>query len=132
MSAWFVSKLDIDLLVTAYAALKPVDDPTALGRMLWAENVKSLRCRYPDYPEEHEEQDSEVNAYVYAPLPANTRAVSKICDFYDYQTCEHPTYRKSKAYRIVRAIRAAHPTPLEQCKDLPWGIHGMVDLAAVI
>jgi hypothetical protein len=61
MSAMFVSKRDIDLLVSAMRELGSLVrigsrhdradriDPEALGRMLWAENVKSLRHRYPTH-----------------------------------------------------------------------------------
>ena len=60
MSAFFVSKDNIDLLASAIRQFQaPVRigdqfvtrdaaDPRDLGQMLWSENVKSLRPRYPD------------------------------------------------------------------------------------
>lgn len=75
MSAIFVSKHDIDLLVSAMRKLKShvrvgtrydcADriEPNDLGHILWSENVKSLRYRYPTDRDDHRAFDREVAAY---------------------------------------------------------------------
>jgi hypothetical protein len=138
MSAWFVSKDDIDLIVS-WTKPNSVEDGTRLGKMLWRENVKSLRARYhgPDYEDEHCDQDAEVEAYAFRqlhgvkPLP-----LAKIIDCYDYQSCEHEGWETSEARALCTAIQNAMNLPakhhdLPGWKDAPWGVHGEADLAKV-
>jgi hypothetical protein len=138
MSAWFVSKDDIDLIVSW---IKPssVEEGTRLGKMLWRENVKSLRARYagPNYEAEHREQDAEVEAYVFRQLHGvRPIPLAKIIDCYDYQSCEHEGWETSEARALCVAIQNALNLPdkhhdLPGWKAAPWGVHGAADLTKV-
>lgn len=107
MSAWFVSKAHIDALVT-YAldhAIRPKPDGTALGRLLWEENAKSLRYRYSDADKAWDLADAQT--YVFRPAYVSSVDVFKAAQSYDYQSCEHPEWPTSDAKRIVDVIQAS-------------------------
>jgi hypothetical protein len=140
MSAFVVSKHDIDILVTAYAGLNPAGAPLLdldkLGRKLWRENVDSVAYRY-DMPQRHGAEYAgyleAIAAYAHEPLPAKRAAVRKIADCYDYQSCEHPAWEASEAKQIVDAIGEAfrREYKTKAWEDAPWGISGDADLAKV-
>lgn len=109
MSAWLLSKDEIDVLVhwlhkTGVSRALPDD----LGKMLWSENYKSIRYRYGD--------NVKRPSYTYAtPRPRHYRdgrffdpddidQALKMCLFYDYQTCEHPQYDASRACRMIHKL----------------------------
>jgi hypothetical protein len=113
MSAFVVSKQDIDILVAAQAARIQCEDKatlTELGRMLWRENVKSVAYRY-DMPARHASEYAgylkDIAAYQYEPQEWNRRAVADAVSCYDYQSCEHPGWEMSKAKRLIEAIETA-------------------------
>lgn len=137
MSAFVVSKTDIDILVTAIAKLKPAGhglvDFNAIGRLLWRENVASVTYRYRHIPrDELEAQFPElkaVEAYRFKPRRVRPEAVAKIANCYDYQTCEHDGYEASQARQIYLAIKAGYPETLPGYDSMPWGIASKDDLA---
>jgi hypothetical protein len=52
MSAWLLSKSEIDILVHWMFKMGTVQkrtNPDALGKTLWAANYRSIRARYGDY-----------------------------------------------------------------------------------
>jgi hypothetical protein len=114
----FVSKHDIDLLVSAMrelGSLARIDarhdradwiDPDALGRMLWAENVKSLRHRYPTDRDAHRAFDAQVAGYSFTEyVGVKPGPIGRLADFFDHQTCEHPTWRDSDAFFAMIELR---------------------------
>jgi hypothetical protein len=137
MSAFIVSKIDIDILVTAIARLKPAGrsliDLNKLGRMLWRENVASVAHRYSHKPREELLEafgdTEEVENYRFKPTRVRPAAVAKVAACYDYQTCEHPAYEASQARQIYLEIAKAYPDTLPGYDDMPWGISHPDDLA---
>jgi hypothetical protein len=138
MSAWFVSKEDIDLIVS-WTRPNSVEDGTRLGKMLWRENVKSLRARYagPNYEADHLEQDAEVEAYVFRQLHGlKPVPLAKIIACYDYQSCEHEGWAASAARALCTEIETALNLPSKYreksgWQDAPWGVRDDADLAKV-
>jgi hypothetical protein len=128
MSAYIVSHDHIDALLTFATANDPQsfgpvsyrlepsgnlremtqDKATEIGRILLAENERSVGHRYPgDAPGDLPGAGEDVTSYTFRPW-AKTPApidVLKGCDCFDYQACETDDYRQSEAYRIVDAIR---------------------------
>ena len=134
MSAWIVSNRHIDYLVTALIAaeLIPPSDATKIGRTLWRENLKSVAFRYPyDHsgtrPGPTRFEDRDVDEYEWQETPVLTGgALAKTVGCYDYQTCEHPTYKTSIAYRFVQDLgRISNKDhvdyPDDVPDDVPWG-----------
>lgn len=136
MSAWFVTARHIDCLVTAMIALQlegvEEANATGVGKVLWAENQRSLECRYGD----GHLYDQAVEAYEFRPYPVeDLMFVAKEAHCYDYQACECASYESSEALRLVAnlcdAIAAKtgigrddwHEQP--GYKEAPWGVdHG--------
>lgn len=136
MSAWIVSKTHIDSLVQALieADLIDPDKATTTGRMLWRENLRSINYRYPDtigaragsYPGPLGFGPKAVTDYTYEPLEGKAfdapHVVNKAAGCYDYQTCEHPGYARSKARLLVLALSGATSHAERFKLDAPWGI----------
>lgn len=125
MSAFFLPKTHIDLLVSAAVEWKlwahPPAAPSrslaeiapehadALGRQLWKENAASVRHRYDLSPDGEE-------AVAYAELVAGYRwtrwfgihpaAVVGFVRCYDYQSCEHDGWRSSDARDFTTRLMA--------------------------
>ena len=108
MSAWLLSKQEIDVLVH-WLHKTGVSNalPDSLGAMLWSENYKSIRARYGDY-------DYRTGKYVKRPAyhyqtPKSTNDFDveskdqalKMVHFYSYQTCEHDSYYSSRAHKMM-------------------------------
>lgn len=129
MSAFVVSKEDIDILVTAHLALRGLpwssERADSIGRLLWRENVSSVAYRY-DMPERHGAEHAEyleaLEAYAYEPLYAKCAAVAKIARCYDYQSCEHPGWEASEAKRLVDELMGVFHETLPGYDAMPWGI----------
>jgi hypothetical protein len=75
-----------------------------VANTLWAENNKSVNYRYKrrnktpvltgDYPMGDKDYMQLTQLY-------------KLARCYGYQSCEHPTYEKSKAYKIIKDLESA-------------------------
>lgn len=131
MSAWVVSKLDIDILVTATRDAGGVEagreyafNGTELGKMLWTENVNSVAYRY-DMPKRHASEHADylaaVEAYEFEPFAAKPVAIAKIARCYDYQSCEHPAWDASPSKRIVDGLMERYSDKLPGYDRMPWG-----------
>lgn len=155
MSAFVVSKQHIDALVRA--GIRPRDHlfwyhprpsreaPAAewgkarhalgadtadeIGAMLWAENVKSVRHRYPNndgnsMPGPISFTPGEADAYH---LPSNARtfepvAILKAISGYEYQTCEHPGWEDSQAHAFCEVLRDTMIRCLPGYEEATWEI----------
>jgi hypothetical protein len=101
------------------------------GAILWAENVLSVRYRYPD-----EDPDSLPGTvgddgrgewsvpYRYT-WPHNQRRPTavealKLLLCLEYQSCEHPEWRQSEAFRICEALKDSIIGALPGYSAAPW------------
>lgn len=103
---------------------------TEIGKALLAENIASLRYRYPD--SWAEQVDIDVNGFEFrfdahfcsrmgTNLPI---AVCKLCDCYDYQSCEHDGWKESFAKRFSDYVRGAAFREAPGYASAPWVYYG--------
>jgi hypothetical protein len=131
MSAWIVTQKHIDYMVTAAVAAEVIgsSDADATGRMLWRECLRSVAFRYPsdgdgDRPGPMGFRDADVERYQWQETAILTGgALAKTVGCYDYQSCEHPEYSLSAAYRLVRELSriSGRDDGVEYPDDVPWG-----------
>lgn len=132
MSAYIVSQTHISVLVSAamrfevpYAGYAvTLANANEVGRDLWVENHASVNYRY----DEHDTPD----AYTFAPVELDAVSTYKQARCYNYQTCEHPTYEQSDAYRFITDLCAAitqstgktheQISASQDYERAPWGI----------
>jgi len=137
MSAWVVSSHHIDLLVSAAidheicldfsksGSLEIVTEANAqaLGLMLWAENIRSVVCRYNlSGTKEEEQYRLDLASYRfrrYAGLRASAVASALAC--YDYQSCECPDYRETAAASFVYRLAQVIGDQPRGYGSEPWG-----------
>jgi hypothetical protein len=103
-------------------------DPRDLGQMLWSENVKSLRARYPDsnpeYEAERRGQDRDVAAYEFHEYPCvKPAAIAAIADCYEYQTCEHEGLGAERRLYHDRLTASAARQAAPRLRRCPLGDH---------
>lgn len=114
MSAFVVSHDTIDKVIEAGIRTRVIepDDATADGKLLLEENVRSVRYRYPEDPNDLPGPilgdgvtfDDYVNAYTFLRSDASTGELKGAVECLDYQSCELPDWETSHAGRMVRAI----------------------------
>ena len=97
--------------------------------MLWRENHKSINYRYalrdrtPSYTYRAPQEFQTAKNDWYPDRPLVDRALlAKQISCYDYQTCEHPTYYRSRAYSVVQSMSNALLHHVEGYEDAPWGV----------
>ncbi len=93
-----------------------------IGRMLWRENLMSVRHRDPDSlggprPSAAEGLDRDVDAYVYTPCERlDSEDIEASVSTYDRNSREHPTYWGTSACRwvttLMDAVRPVAPPSL--------------------
>ena len=152
MSAYMVDREHIDFLV--HACLAPMvlkhysafcwwhngkrrelscgatrEELAAVGQMLWDENARSVRFRYPDCSDD-DLPGPIGESMVYEPSPAQfwsmpplefLVAVFKACDCYNYQACETPDWEQSEAFAFIQALRCSCWRSLPGYEDADWG-----------
>lgn len=121
-------------------------DPTVigaseLGGLLWVENARSVRYRYPD----DDGRDDMVGADFYAGFehpgllggrwrPGAVQAL-KLIACLRYQSCEHPEWKESPARRFLDALRDAVIGELPGYEAAAWEyppVRGMVETRPVV
>jgi hypothetical protein len=123
MSAWVVSKHHIDLLVSAIIergiAITFADERHAvpatlaiaekIGRLLWAENIRSVIYRYRlDGSDEEAAYLQDFTDYRFRFYPGiRESAVDKALACF-YQACECPDYETTAAFSILTAAQERH------------------------
>lgn len=117
MSAWFVSKRHIDILVTyAQERVKHdplVETPDKLGAALWEENARSLDARYGERP--------DVPEYTWEKVVASPGQVAKALSSYDYQTCEHDAWQAgTPIYDLTRAMAFGLLLDVKGADEAEW------------
>lgn len=98
--------------------------PDELGQILLAENVRSVRARYPnDAPDNLPGpcDKRRVFAYRFQPVAHQLAAwVVTSADCLRYQSCETDDYEQTLGYKVLQAIREAAIKHL--VVDAPWGV----------
>lgn len=130
--AWFSEEPSGTATLGDYQRLRRelrFDNADEVGQMLWLENVASVAYRYPDTTPNarpgprSEDIDAEAAEYTYRDhryVPTAVEALNAICCF-EYQSCEHLTWRASEAYRFCDALRHALIHALPGMDTAPWG-----------
>ena len=137
MSAWIVSKQHIDALAYWLDRMGIAHDKQKMGEMLWSENYKSIRARYGDYnhkgkfvkrPKYHYmiPQPRVTESYYDDFDPQNLDQIQALVHCYNYQTCEHDGWEKSRAKRRMdrletQLVMSGADWKREGTKA-PWGI----------
>lgn len=146
MSAFIVGKDHIDALVTLALSntghTGPMcwyfDNPTRVGqaeytnaaevgRMLWAENVRSVQGRYPDtveggtYPGPNGFSAAEIFAYRWRRTEPLSPVVGlKLIACFEYQSCETEGWTRSEAHAFCQALRLKLIDQLPGYDFAPW------------
>ena len=128
MSAFIVSKQHIDAIVTAIGDdthLQRLTDydgegtfQNYIGRILWRENIVSVKHRYPQDDTPLELADT----YRFVPLDQPAVTVMKLINCLDYQSCEHDEWEASTAKQILERTYRILTYKLPGYDDAPWGI----------
>jgi hypothetical protein len=138
MSAFVVSTIHIDTIVSAaidlelfatrtdHGTLERVcpETATAFGKMLLAENVRSVIHRYrPTGCAEAFDYAELVATYTFRYRPCiSAGTAAKALDYFDYQSCETDNYEKSLAYAFTCRMAKALNQHLAGYEAAPWGI----------
>jgi hypothetical protein len=101
---------------------RPADQDivTAIGQVLVDENYKGVNYRYNETDQAH--------AFEYHYKYQNGSCLQAVevlalCDCYEYQAAEDPSYLESKAEGLVQWIRLNAIGRLPGYKDAPWGVY---------
>lgn len=101
------------------------------GRMLWAENLRSIEYRYPDtidnqmYPGPGgflgwpDVEQYTCKGLRQAPDPV---AILKAIECYEYQSCEHPGWRTSNAQAFCENLRRKMIVALPGYREADWEV----------
>ena len=93
-------------------------DQAEIGAALLAENQASVNHRYTNHPAQNEPYVHPTRPSA-APDPVQTlKAVS--C--YEYQSCEHPAWEESAAYRFCQDLTSASISRLPGYDEAEWEI----------
>lgn len=102
--------------------------PSQLGQMLVDACVASVGYRYQDTDPDRGDLPGPTDAYYMGPYvyenPGYTLSpgeVFRTIDYYDYQSCEHPDWRKSEAYAFLRSLRESYCAKVAGYESAPWG-----------
>lgn len=137
MSAFVVSREHITRLVNI-ALVAAIDsgrtqpDPYDLGRMLWAENLKSVKARYPNdtdgnRPGPIDFHDCDVDAYTFGLMSDfcstfDPVEMLKLINCYEYQTCEHKEWKESESFRWCQQMKHYLITQLPGYDEAKWAV----------
>lgn len=116
MSAFFVSKADIDAIVTS-AKIHGIEWPESpsmgmdqqlyhnmLGALLWHNNARSLRARYEDANENWKREFASIEGYTFKQSDVGPWQRIKCADCFDHQACEFDGYNESGVKKFVDAV----------------------------
>lgn len=125
MSAFFVGHAHVNALLSFYK--RHCDrhaNADELGKVLLAENVRSLLARYPNH--DHSEERDDVTEYRFklAGAQLTPEDIISMCDCFDYQACETDDYHVTEASDIVERIRRAAYGELTWPRDGMWHYTG--------
>lgn len=90
-----------------------LSNETAIGQKLLDENYRSVNYRY-------DEQEAAPKFRMVIDRQWTAVELIKLCDCYNYQTCETPDYGETEAYAIVQALREFAISALPGMDEAPW------------
>lgn len=140
---WYTEDLhrhDFRLGVSDHEAVHGTYNPNTLGRMLWAENLRSISYRYPDTIDNPEAIPGpvgvgplEVMAYEYGPgyrvVDLDPFGLLGVVRGYVYQSCEHPGWSTSAARAFCDALTLAVVSDLiDRTGANSWTIDNLADI----
>lgn len=100
--------------------------PDQWGHMLWLENWKSVSYRYDDLTPETgvpgpiDFTPADIEGYTFTKIAGRvptTVETMVILDCYEYQSCEHPRWETSPAFRFCHALRKMLCSKLPQYRE---------------
>jgi hypothetical protein len=100
MSAWVVSRAHIDAIMSVAVQRKvcTAEEATAIGHMLWRENVRSVNFRYDERGRTPSYRFTEAEEWV------DSAVALKLLHCLGYQSCERPDWQRSEAYAWLLAL----------------------------
>lgn len=126
MSAFIVSNAHINAIVSwanlnSYGLRQTSQELAQTGRMLLAENCKSVAARYSNMKDAAE---TELAAYrfAYDPKPRSAVQIIKACDCLAYQSSEHDGWKDSAAKRFLDEVRERAISKLPGYDGAEWEI----------
>lgn len=130
MSAWVCSDQHINYIVSAAVRFDGYNDlgmkPEDMGRLLLAENVRSVLHRYGDDTlgvDEVAEYAAQIDGYKYVEVVAAKQVDAlKLLDSWAYQTCETEDYKTTKAWDLGEQIKHILIKALPGYADAPWSL----------
>ncbi len=95
----------------------------AIGKILHAENVKSVNWRYQEDEKPDFKLDIEARyAFFDGGCSLNYPKLLKACHCLKYQSCETSDYKDSEAYKILEAIESDATRRIKGYSEAPWGL----------
>ena len=102
------------------------ENATEIGQLLWDENVISVAHRYgreDDLPGvETERPYVYVHGSLYAARPIALAQLFKAVHCYEYQSCEHGSWRDSAAWAFCEALKDRAATEVPGYEEAAWGV----------
>lgn len=103
--------------------------PSLLGQILWEENIKSVQYRYGRASRDNLPGSiGESFEYEHVPMRRQGRfspvQVIKACHCYEYQSCEHPGWRRSLAAAFINELMRNAHHGLPGFEEALWEIEG--------
>ena len=99
-----------------------------VGQMLWDQNVKAVKCRYPDctgnnLPGPIGEDFILVRGDLAQWFNHNFDPIQVIasCRCYAYQACEDPKWEETEAFAFIESLKSAAITALPGMDEVAWG-----------
>jgi hypothetical protein len=131
MSAFLCSPKHISAVATWAAKRGIAESRQLFATVLARENIRSIAVRYPDtradvvgkwMDMEEDDYFEDCCAEFTERLPH--AAIHSLARSIDYQSCEHPGWQKSEAYRLLRKviIEAGKWDPPVGAGRMPWCI----------
>ena len=96
------------------------EELTAIGRMLLEENERSVAYRYPDEPAMVGWVADGYRFRRVAGLEADSVTGFGLVACLRYQSCEHPEWKRSEAYRFCEGFERAMISRLPGMDSAPW------------
>lgn len=128
MSAYIVSPDHITALLAGFAAQRRLsryspmseEDITEIGQQLLLENCRSVAYRYDKAVDACWQDYRFKLKYAFNPPVRLVSQLLKLCDCFEYQSCERDDWYGSAAFRKLTEIRSVLISSLPGYEQGPW------------